>query len=103
MLAKLVSHSPGNFFDRLVYVAAHNGHMPKVLAMVHNTRNTPMPSIIFLVRDSVFFRLKWNLFKRKQRTFDITELPRVQPTGSFLTLFNLSPLHSMLTKKNKRN
>lgn len=71
MLAKLVSHSPGNFFDRLVYVAAHNGHMPKVLAMVHNTRNTPMPSIIFLVRDSgFFFRLKWNLFKREQRTFD---------------------------------
>lgn len=33
---------------RLVYVAAHNGHMPKFLAMVHNTRNTPMPSIIFL-------------------------------------------------------
>ena len=70
MLAKLVSHSLGNFFDRLVYVAAHNGHMPKVLAMVHNTRNTPMPSIIFLVRDLGFFILKWNSFKREQRTFD---------------------------------
>lgn len=50
-----MSYSLGHFFDRLVYVAAHNGHMPKVLAMIHNTRNTPMPSIIFLVRDLGFF------------------------------------------------
>lgn len=33
---------------RLVFVAARNGHMPKALAMVHNSCNTPMPSIIFL-------------------------------------------------------
>lgn len=33
---------------RLVYVSARNGHMPKVLAMVHRSCNTPMPSIIFL-------------------------------------------------------
>ena len=30
-------------------MAARNGHMPKALAMVHNSCNTPMPSIIFLV------------------------------------------------------
>lgn len=34
---------------RLVFVSARNGHMPKVLAMVHKTCHTPMPSIIFLV------------------------------------------------------
>lgn len=33
---------------RLVFVAARNGHMPKTLAMVHKSCNTPMPSIIFL-------------------------------------------------------
>ena len=32
-----------------MFVAARNGHMPKALAMVHNSCNTPMPSIIFLV------------------------------------------------------
>lgn len=33
---------------RLVFVSARNGHMPKILAMVHKTCHTPMPSIIFL-------------------------------------------------------
>lgn len=33
---------------RLVFVSARNGHMPKVLSMVHKSCHTPMPSIIFL-------------------------------------------------------
>ncbi|XP_020905766.1 b(0,+)-type amino acid transporter 1 [Exaiptasia diaphana] len=33
---------------RLVYTAARNGHMPKLLAMIHTKRRTPMPSIIFM-------------------------------------------------------
>jgi len=43
---------------RLVFVSARNGHMPKVLAMIHKTRNTPMPSIVFLVSNKapyIFF------------------------------------------------
>ncbi|KAK3742753.1 hypothetical protein QZH41_018962, partial [Actinostola sp. cb2023] len=32
----------------LVYTAARNGHMPKILAMIHTKRRTPMPSIIFM-------------------------------------------------------
>ncbi|XP_057316623.1 b(0,+)-type amino acid transporter 1-like [Hydractinia symbiolongicarpus] len=33
---------------RLVYVAARNGHMPRVLSMVHVKRQTPLPSLLFL-------------------------------------------------------
>lgn len=32
---------------RLVYVAAKNGHLPKLLAMIHKTRFTPIPAIVF--------------------------------------------------------
>ncbi|XP_072019796.1 b(0,+)-type amino acid transporter 1-like [Amphiura filiformis] len=34
---------------RLPYVAAREGHMPGILSMVHVTRHTPLPSIIYLV------------------------------------------------------
>ncbi|XP_057316618.1 b(0,+)-type amino acid transporter 1-like isoform X2 [Hydractinia symbiolongicarpus] len=33
---------------RLVYVAARDGHMPRVLSMVHVKRRTPLPSLLFL-------------------------------------------------------
>ena len=38
------------FLFRLVYAAAREGHLPKVLSMVQLKYRTPIPSLIFTVR-----------------------------------------------------
>ena len=43
-------------------MSARNGHMPKVLAMIHKTCNTPMPSIVFLVSNNPLIMLFFLLF-----------------------------------------
>lgn len=45
---------------RLVFVSARNGHMPKVLAMIHKTCNTPMPSIVFLVSNKPLYNFAFS-------------------------------------------
>ncbi|XP_072019831.1 b(0,+)-type amino acid transporter 1-like [Amphiura filiformis] len=37
------------FSARLPYVAAREGHMPQILAMIHVRRYTPVPALVFLV------------------------------------------------------
>lgn len=34
---------------RLLYAAAKHGHLPKFLAMIHNTRGVPIPGLILQV------------------------------------------------------
>ena len=34
---------------RLLYAAARHGHLPKLLAMIHNTRGVPIPGLILQV------------------------------------------------------
>lgn len=34
---------------RLLYAAAKHGHLPKLLAMIHNTRGVPIPGLILQV------------------------------------------------------
>jgi len=55
---------------RLVYVSAREGHMPKLLAMIHTKRYTPIPAMLFtaiiswlmLVPDSSNFNTLINYF-----------------------------------------
>ena len=35
---------------RLLYAAARHGHLPKLLAMIHNTRGVPIPGLLLQVR-----------------------------------------------------
>ena len=34
---------------RLLYAAARHGHLPKLLAMIHNTRGVPIPGLLLQV------------------------------------------------------
>jgi L-type amino acid transporter 9 len=62
---------------RLVYVAAREGHMPKLLAMIHRKRHTPLPALIFtcivawimLIPESTTFQTLVNYFNFASWTF----------------------------------
>ncbi|XP_065065022.1 b(0,+)-type amino acid transporter 1-like isoform X4 [Rhopilema esculentum] len=62
---------------RLVYVSAREGHMPKMLALIHRRRHTPLPALVFtciiawimLIPDSSNFDTLINYFSFAAWTF----------------------------------
>lgn len=49
------------FYFRLVFVAARDGLMPRLLAMIHVKRFTPLPSLFFTVSESAISSLNMSL------------------------------------------
>ena len=60
---------------RLVYVAARDGLMPPLLAMIHVKRFTPLPSLFFTVSGSTLYDIKLNISFKKILNFSFQHKP----------------------------
>ena len=79
-------------------MSARNGHMPKVLAMIHKTRNTPMPSIVFLVSNnapSIYILNGGIVFVQH---FQMTVCPHIVQRGTIYSLLFSSGLETLIFK-----
>jgi len=52
-------------FCRLLFVAARNGHMPRVLSFIQIQRLTPTPALIFMVRDHGREAVRFLVYKKR--------------------------------------